>query len=202
MNFEKRLSYIFHLIDSENSISDIHKQGLKQIVEKCMTTIPNFDEKNLIDVLNRGDFSISIIPNLRERGYYLVEDNTFALREDFDTNFSTALHEFLHLTSTPQKINFIDSENYDIETGICEYGKENGESYQYARQLNEGITEWLTQKCFGGTYRGSYFIESKIASILDRTIFEGKLTEAYFEGNTDKIFETLEQNGLDTNIFM
>ena len=45
-------------------------------------------------------------------------------------------------------------------------------------------------------------IESKMASILDKTVFEGKLTEAYFEGNTDKIFETLEQNGIDTNIFI
>lgn len=201
-DFQTRLSNIFNLIDSQNNISNTHKQGLKQVVGKCITNIPNFNEKNLVDVLNRGDFSVSINPNLRERGHYSIASNTFALREDFDTNLPTALHEFLHLTSTPQKINFTDSNNYDHETGICEYGKENGESYQYATQLNEGITEWLTQKYFGGAYRGSYFFESKIASILDRTVFEGKLTESYFEGNTDKIFETLEQNGIDTNIFM
>lgn len=201
-DLQVRLAHIFNLIDSQNNISDTHKQGLKQIVEKCITNIPNFNEKNLLDVLNRGDFSVSINPNLRARGHYSVANNTFALREDFDNNLPTALHEFLHLASTPQKINFTDSNNYEHETGICEYGKENGESYQYATQLNEGITEWLTQKCFGGAYRGSYFFESKIASILDKTVFEGKLTEAYFEGNTDKIFETLEQNGIDTNIFM
>ena len=201
-NSQTRLSRIFTLIDNQNNISNDYKNGLKQIVEKCITNIPNFNEKNLVDALNRDDFSVLINPNLREKGHYSVAKNTFFLREDFNTNLSTALHEFLHLTSTPQKINFIDSNNYDHETGVCEYGKENGESYQYATQLNEGITEWLTQKCFGGVYRGSYFVESKIVSILDRTIFEGKLTEAYFEGNTDKIFETLEQNGIDSNTFM
>lgn len=199
---QTRLSYLFNLVDNQDNISNTHKQGLKQIIERCITNIPNFNEKNLVDVLNRGDFSVSINPNLRKRGHYSVANNTFALREDFKTNLPTALHEFLHLTSTPQKINFIDSNNYDHETGICEYGKENGESYQYATQLNEGITEWLTQKCFGGAYRGSYFIESKIASILDRTVFEGKLTEAYFEGNTDKIFDTLEKHGINQDVFM
>ena len=202
INSQNKIEYLFNLIDRQSNISNTHKQALKQIVEKCISNIPNFNEKNLVDILDRGDFSILTNPNLREKGHYSVANNNFSLREDIQSNLPTALHEFLHLTSTPQKINFIDQNNYDHETGICEYGKENGEPYQYATQLNEGITEWLTQKCFGDKYRGSYFIESKIASILDRTVFEGKLTEAYFEGNTDKIFETLEQNGIDTNTFM
>ena len=108
-DLQVRLAHIFNLIDSQNNISDTHKQGLKQIVEKCITNIPNFNEKNLLDVLNRGDFSVSINPNLRARGHYSVVNNTFALREDFDNNLPTALHEFLHLASTPQKINFTDS---------------------------------------------------------------------------------------------
>ena len=81
---------------------------------------------NLIDVLNRGDFSVSVNPSLRARGHYSVANNTFTLREDFDTNLPTALHEFLHLASTPQKINFVDSNNYDHQTGICEYRIKNG----------------------------------------------------------------------------
>ena len=48
-NSQTRLSRIFTLIDNQNNISNDYKNGLKQIVEKCITNIPNFNEKNLVN---------------------------------------------------------------------------------------------------------------------------------------------------------
>ena len=185
------LNKIYDEIENAN-IGVAEKEILKKLSSIFVEKIPNFNNKLFLE--NIKNFKFEISPDYKSRGAYLPKENKIILRE---YNKECLIHEGLHFCSTDRKniVNQIEDENGNIDynSGIEEasllYNSDKSLLYG-GKALNEGITEYLTNKAYG-SFSG-YVFNVMMASLIDNFLVDGELINAYFEANSDKLFDKIE----------
>lgn len=160
------LNKMYDEIENAN-IGETEKEILRKLSKMYIEKIPKFNNKIFLE--NIRNFKFEIIPDYKSRGAYLPKENKIILRE---YNEECLVHEGFHFSSTDRKniINQIQDENgnVDYNSGIEEATllKDSDKSLLYGgKALNEGITEYLTNKAYG-SFSG-YVFNVMIASLID-----------------------------------
>lgn len=171
----------FDDIDEKEILKKQYGDLIMNFIKTVRENIPDINLEiflnnfNTLRVANR-DFKISnSIFNKSTEGQYVPESNTIELSKD--TYKLTINHELFHVMTTV----------IDKDTGIlyCGFQQIKNKNEQIGFGLNEGYTQYLTEKYFGDNkqYISAYVYEKRIAEILETIIGEEKMHVFYF--NTD-----------------
>ena len=130
---------------------------------------------NTLRVTNKDFKILNSIFNKSTEGQYVPKSNTIELSKD--TYNLTINHELFHVLTT-----VLDK---DTDMLYCGFQQINRKNEQIGIALNEGYTQYLTEKYFGDNtqYINAYVYEKRIAEILETIIGEEKMHSFYF--NTD-----------------
>lgn len=164
-------------VDLENKIVDFVNKMKEIAQEKDLKFLIN----NLTTItVNSTKLNIYRLKKIY--GFYDIETNVINVLNDNYTK--TINHELLHMSSS-----YYDKENGITYSGFVQsHGKRN-----IGLGITEGYTEYLVKKHFDaeGSVSNAYAYESKIASIIEKTIGEDKMLSLYLNANLYGLLEEL-----------
>lgn len=107
---------------------------------------------------------------------------------------STINHELLHVATT-----YIDQKTKTVLSGFQQIKNENN---QIGEGLNEGYTQYLTEKYFSHTdILKAYPYEKRIAETVELIVGQEKMQSLYFNANLNGLIETLKQYNTEENVY-
>ena len=171
---------------------------VNEFVEIIKENIPSSDLTlffyNFNDLkITKADFKLSnLIFNESVGGMYVPKYNTIKLDNDFE---QTIDHELFHASTT-----FFDSDNNTVFSGFQQI---KDWKYQIGEGLNEGYTQYLTEKYFGNKHSifNAYPYEKRIAEMVEIIVGKEKMQSLYFNANLRGLVECLKQYNSEENIY-
>lgn len=162
----------------------IFSKNIKQFLKVVQKNCKNFDPTILIKNFKITFFDIKKVRNKNETviggEVQITKDKIKYILKDFDSSF----HELFHLSTIR-----LDEENDTIFVGFYLINADKG----IGCGLNEGYTEYLSENYFEDSSMSSYFIEVKIAKILEKIIGKEKMEKYYFESDLLSLLNELHK---------
>lgn len=189
----------FDDINEEEILKKQFGQLIMEFVEVVKENIPEINLTlflNNINTLNSSikDFKFSnFISNGRTAGAYDPEKNTIELSKN---NYSLTIdHELFHASSTI----------VDEATGMiyCGFQQITNKNQKIGEGLNEGYTQYLTEKYFGNKrpLLYAYTYEKRIAEIMEIIIGQEQMQTLYFNANLKGLIDCLKQYHSEEEVY-
>ncbi len=137
----------------------------------------------LLKIKNKDFRLINYITNNNTAGQYNHDNNTIEVSKN---NYKlTIYHELFHVIST-----IINEETGMIYCGFNQITKNNE---RIGEGINEGYTQYLTEKYFGkDNTLNSYVYEKRIAKVLEIIIGKERMQSLYFNANLSGLIDYLK----------
>lgn len=186
-------------IDESRLLQQKYGSSIVEFFKTISQAIPNedltllFNNFNTLTTTTKNFKLINRIWGNRTAGQYIVEDNAI---EVSDKNYeSTIDHELFHASST-----IVDSETGIIFTGFAQIMNE---EQKIGIGLNEGYTQYLTEKYFGKKKKmlKAYKYEKHIAYAIEMIVGEKQMQSLYFNANLKGLVDVLKQYNTDKKIY-
>lgn len=172
---------------------------IMEFVEVVKENIPEIDLTILFNNLNTLNSSIksfkllNLILGSEIAGQYDPKNNTLELSK---SNYSLTIdHELFHASTTV----------VDNTAGIiyCGFQQITSKNKTIGEGLNEGYTQYLTEKYFGKKrpLLKAYVYEKRIAEIVEKIIGEKKMKTLYFSANLNGLVECLKQYSSEEDVY-
>lgn len=189
----------FDDINEEEILKKQFGELIMKFVKIVKENIPEINLAIFINNLNTLQTStknfkiINSIFNRSTEGQYIPENNAIELSEN---NYNITInHELFHASTT---IN-------DKDTGMiyCGFQQISNKKKQIGESLNEGYTQYLTEKYFGkeNSLNTAYTYEKRIAETLEIIVGKEKMQSLYFNANLNGLVEYLKKYAPEDDIY-
>lgn len=162
----------------------------------------NFASVKEKKVLLKDKFSYFLKTGGLVGGGYYARENKIDLKSSFLSDLMNSIpHELLHVSST-----YYDKESETVYSGFyqCFFKKDKKKSESYGLGINEGYTQYLTNKYFNNSTSlslSTYKEEQIIAKGLERIIGEQKIQSMYFRADLHSLVSELEKYATKDEIY-
>lgn len=192
---------VLRKVDNINETKILEQKFSPLIIEFINTVKQNISDSDLILFYNNfnniktsvKNFKMSnLILNESVGAQWLPEKNTIELSED---NYkSTIDHELFHVSTT-----YIDPKSHIIFSGFQQIKSANN---QIGEGLNEGYTQYLTEKYFSShSLLMAYSYEKKIAEAVELIVGQEKMQSLYFNANLKGLIDVLKQYNTEESVY-
>lgn len=185
-------------IDESRILEQQFGPSIIEFINTIKQNIPNSDLTLFYNNFNNiktsiKNFKISnFLLDKHTAGQWSPEENTIELSKD--DYKSTIDHELFHVSTT-----YIDPKTHIIFCGFQQIKSANN---QIGEGLNEGYTQYLTEKYFSShSLLKSYHYEKRIAEVVELIVGQEKMQSLYFNANLKGLIDILKQYNTEENIY-
>lgn len=185
-------------IDETRILEQQFSPSIIEFINTIKQNIPNSDLTLFYNNFNNiktsvKNFKISnLILGEHTGAQWLPLENTIELSPD---NYKATIdHELFHVSTT-----YIDPKTHIVFCGFQQIKSANN---QIGEGLNEGYTQYLTEKYFSpSTLLKAYPYEKRIAETVELIVGQEKMQSLYFNANLKGLIEVLKQYNAEEKVY-
>lgn len=192
---------VLRKVDDIDETRILEQQFAPSIIEFINTIKQNIPNSDLTLFYNNFNNIKTSVKNFKTSNFlfdehiaaqWLPKKNTIELSED---NYSSTIdHELFHVATT-----YIDPKSHDI---FCGFEQEKNTGNRIGEGLNEGYTQYLTEKYFSShPLLKTFTYEKSIAAAVELIVGQEKMQSLYFNANLKGLIDVLKQYNTEENIY-